>query len=108
MSLEAPFHEGEENSMLDVLPDDEVAVSDGVFDKESLQTEVCRTLALLPERERTILSMFYGIGQSEKTLEEIGARLNLSRERVRQIKEKTLKKLRLSEHNKLLKPFWGT
>lgn len=108
MSLEAPFHEGEENSMLDVLPDDEAAVSDGVFDKESLQTEVCRTLALLPERERTILSMFYGIGQSEKTLEEIGARLNLSRERVRQIKEKTLKKLRLSEHNKLLKPFWGT
>lgn len=108
MSLEAPFYEGEENSMLDVLPDEGAPVDDGVFDKESLRTEVHRTLACLPERERAILSMFYGIGQSEKTLEEIGVRLNLSRERVRQIKEKTLKKLRLGEYNKLLKPFLGT
>lgn len=107
MSLEAPFHEGEENSMLDVLPDEGKPIDDGAFEKESLRTEVYRTLARLSERERTILCMFYGIGESEKTLEEIGLKLNLSRERVRQIKEKTLKKLRLGEHNKLLKPFLG-
>lgn len=107
-SLEAPFNEGEENSMLDVLADEDTLTEGRIFDKESLETEVSRTLARLPERERTILCMFYGIGQSEKTLEEIGLHLNLSRERVRQIKEKTLKKLRLDEHNKLLKPFLGT
>ena len=106
-SLEAPFSDGDDNNMLDVLTEDKPTEGETLLDKESLKTEVCRTLARLPERERAILSMFYGIGQPERTLEEIGDRLNLSRERVRQIKEKTLKKLRLDEHNKLLKPFWG-
>ena len=106
-SLEAPFNEGDENNMLDVLSEDGQPEGESLLDKESLKTDVCRTLARLSEKERAILCMFYGIGQPEKTLEEIGIRLNLSRERVRQIKEKTLKKLRLDEHNKLLKPFWG-
>ncbi|MBR5803917.1 MAG: sigma-70 family RNA polymerase sigma factor [Bacteroidaceae bacterium] len=106
-SLEAPFNDEGENSMLDVLTEDERKMDDDQLEMESLRTEVERTLLQLPDRERTILRMFYGIGQSEKTLEEIGERLNLSRERVRQLKEKTLKKLRQDEHCKLLRPFWG-
>lgn len=107
-SIDAPFAEGEESNMLDVLADAGATVADEQFDKESLAIEVRRTLALLPERERLILSMFYGIGYPEQTLEEIGEKLGLSRERVRQIKEKTLKKLRIdASHNGLLKPFLG-
>ena len=107
-SIDAPFAEGEESNMLDVLADAGATVADEQFDKESLAIEVRRTLALLPERERLILSMFYGIDYPEQTLEEIGEKLGLSRERVRQIKEKTLKKIRVdASHNGLLKPFLG-
>lgn len=106
-SIDAPFSEGEENSLLDVLADANEAPADNVLDKESLAIEVRRTLALLPERERLILSMFYGIDQPELTLEEIGERMGLSRERVRQIKEKTIKKLRQDVHSRLLKSFLG-
>ena len=107
-SIDAPFAEGEESNMLDVLADAGATVADEQFDKESLAIEVRRTLALLPERERLILSMFYGIDYPEQTLEEIGEKLGLSRERVRQIKEKTLKKLRIdASHNGLLKSFLG-
>ena len=104
-SLDAPFSEGEENGMLDVLADDTSPQTDNLLERESLNTEIHRTLSRLTERERLILSMFYGIDQPELTLEEIGHRLKLSRERVRQIKEKTLKKLRHDAHNGLLKPF---
>lgn len=107
VSLDAPFAEGEESNMQDILPDGDTTVADERMDKESLGIEVRRTLALLPERERVILSMFYGIDQPEQTLEEIGEELGLSRERVRQIKEKTLKKLRQETFNGLLKPFLG-
>ena len=104
-SLDAPFSDGEENGMLDILADDTGPQTDNVLEKESLSIEIRRTLNCLPERERQILSMFYGIGQPEMTLEEIGNKLKLSRERVRQIKEKTLKKLRHDTHNWLLKSF---
>ena len=104
-SLDAPFSDGEENGMLDILADDTGPQTDNVLEKESLSIEIRRTLNCLPERERQILSMFYGIGQPEMTLEEIGNKLKLSRERVRQIKEKTLKKLRHDTHNRLLKSF---
>ena len=107
ISMDAPFVEGEENSLQDILTDNSSSDADGLFDVESLATEVKRTLAMLPERERKILVMFYGIGESEKSLEEIGFQLGLSRERVRQIKEKTLKKLRRDDKNKLLKSFLG-
>lgn len=106
-SLEVPFNDDDGNSMLDVLAEEEFTMRGLQLDKESLCTEVYRTLACLPERERATLCMFYGIGEPEKTLVEIGMVLNLSRERVRQIKEKTMKKLRLNEYNKLLKPFLG-
>ena len=107
ISMDAPFVEGEENTLQDILTDNSSSDADGLFDRESLATEVKRTLAMLPERERKILVMFYGIGESEKSLEEIGLQLGLSRERVRQIKEKTLKKLCRDDKNKLLKSFLG-
>lgn len=106
-SIDAPFVEGEDNNMLDVLTDVDDTKVDNALDKESLAIEIRRTLALLTERERIVLSMFYGIGQPERSLEEIGDYLSLSRERVRQIKEKTIKKLRQDAHNRLLKSFLG-
>ena len=107
LSLDAPFVETEENTLQDVLTDEENTEADVQLDHESLSTEIHRTLALLPEREREILKMFYGIDRPEMTLEEIGMRFGLSRERVRQIKEKTLKKLRHTSYNGLLKTFLG-
>ena len=107
LSLDAPFVETEENTLQDVLTDEENTEADVLLDRESLSTEIHRTLALLPEREREILKMFYGIDRPEMTLEEIGMRFGLSRERVRQIKEKTLKKLRHTSYNGLLKTFLG-
>ncbi len=107
LSLDAPFTDAEENSLQDVLADETDIEADKLLDQESLATEIHRTLALLPEREREILKMFYGINRPEMALEEIGAHFGLSRERVRQIKEKTLKKLRHAGYNGLLKPFLG-
>ena len=107
LSLDAPFADSEDNGLLDTLADDTVPSADTVLTRESLATEIGRTLARLPEREREILKMFYGINRPEMTLEEIGLRFGLSRERVRQIKEKTLKKLRNDAHNRLLKQFLG-
>lgn len=105
LSIDAPFADGEENSLQDVLYDDKQVQAEEWLDGESLATEVKRTLGQLTEREREILKMFYGIGTPETSLEEIGLRLGLSRERVRQIKEKTLKKLRKDSRNKLLRGF---
>ena len=108
VSIDAPFSEDEEDSMVDILSDNETPNTDENLDHESLGTDIRRMLAQLTERERRILSMFYGIDEPEQPLEEIGNKLGLSRERVRQIKEKTLKRLRHDPRNKLLKPFLGT
>ncbi len=105
ISMDAPFAEGEENNLLDIIPSDNSSEVEGGLDKESLATEIRRTLQQLPEREREIIQLFYGIDRPETTLEEIGLRFGLSRERVRQLKEKTIKKLRLNPKNNLLKPF---
>lgn len=106
-SIDAPFSDGEENTMADILTDNEEAESTRTLDNESLAIEIRRMLAQLNERERKVLSMFYGIDQPEQPLEEIGHKLGLSRERVRQIKEKTLKKLRHDQRNRMLRPFLG-
>lgn len=105
LSMDAPFAEGEENSLQDVLSDNEQLQADNWLDAESLATEMDRALQTLPEKEREILKMFYGISCQEKSLEEIGLRMGLSRERVRQIKEKALKKMRQDFRNKLLRPY---
>lgn len=94
ISVDAPFVEGEDNSLLDVLPNDDSPMADATLNRESLSKEVDLALKQLYEREREILKMFFGIGCQEMTLEEIGAKFDLTRERVRQIKEKAIRRLK--------------
>ena len=108
ISVDAPFVEGEDNSLLDVLVNDDSPVADSTLINESLNKEIDRALeSMLQEREREIIKMFFGIGVQEMTLEEIGDKFGLTRERVRQIKEKAIRKLRNNSKNKLLKVYLG-
>ncbi len=108
ISVDAPFVEGEDNSLLDVLVNDDSPMADNTLMNESLSREIDRALdSLLAEREREIIKMFFGIGQQEMTLEEIGDKFGLTRERVRQIKEKAIRRLRNNSKNKLLKVYLG-
>lgn len=106
ISVDAPFADGDENSLLDVLINDDTPTPDRVLNQESLSKEVDRALQQLDERERNIVKMFFGIGGQEMTLEEIGAKYDLTRERVRQIKEKAIRKLK-SQKSRLLKSYLG-
>ena len=106
ISVDAPFVEGEDNSLLDVLTNDDTPSTDATLNQESLAREVDRVLHQLHEREREIVKMFFGIGCQEMTLEEIGAKFDLTRERVRQIKEKAINKLKGSRST-LLKAYLG-
>ena len=94
VSVDAPFQDGEDNILLDVLPNTDSPMADASVNQESLSTEVNRVLEQLSHREREIVKSFYGIGCQEMTLEEIGAKFDLSRERVRQIKEKAIRRLK--------------
>jgi RNA polymerase primary sigma factor len=107
ISVDAPFVEGEDNSLLDVLVNNDSPMADRSLVNESLSKEIDRALDTLSEREKEIIRMFFGIGEQEKTLEEIGDKFNLTRERVRQIKEKAIRRLRSSSRSKLLKTFLG-
>ena len=107
ISVDAPFVEGEDNSLLDVLVNDDSPVADKTLINESLSTQVERALATLTERERDIIRLFFGINCQEMTLEEIGEKFGLTRERVRQIKEKAIRRLRHSSRSKLLKTYLG-
>jgi RNA polymerase primary sigma factor len=102
ISVDAPFVEGEDNSLLDVLVNNDSPMADRSLVNESLSKEIDRALDTLSEREKEIIRMFFGIGEQEKTLEEIGDKFNLTRERVRQIKEKAIRRLRTGSRNKLL------
>ncbi len=106
ISVDAPFVEGEDNSLLDVLSNDDSPSADASLNQESLSREVERALRQLHEREREILKMFFGIGCQEMTLEEIGAKFDLTRERVRQIKEKAIRRLK-GPRSKHLKAYLG-
>ncbi len=106
ISVDAPFVEGEDNSLLDVIPNDDSPMADSTLNQESLSKEVDRALRQLYDREREILKMFFGIGCQEMTLEEIGAKFDLTRERVRQIKEKAIRRLK-GQKSKLLKSYLG-
>jgi RNA polymerase primary sigma factor len=105
-SIDAPFVDGEENSLLDVLVNDDSPMADARLNQESLAREVDRALQQLQDRERDILKMFFGIGCQEMTLEEIGAKFDLTRERVRQIKEKAIRRLK-GQKSRLLKSYLG-
>ncbi len=106
VSVDAPFVDGEDNSLLDVLPNTDSPMADSTLNQESLSKEVNRALDQLSARERDILKMFFGIGCQEMTLEEIGAKFDLTRERVRQIKEKAIRRLK-GQKSKLLKAYLG-
>ncbi len=107
ISVDAPFTDGEENSLLDVLINNDSPNADKTLLNESLGKEIERSLSTLTERERDIVRYFFGIGVQDMTLEEIGDRFGLTRERVRQIKEKAIRRLRHASRSSLLKSYLG-
>ena len=107
ISVDAPFVEGEDNTLLDVIVNDDSPMADKTLVNESLSREIDRALSTLSEREKQIVEMFFGINHQEMTLEEIGDKFNLTRERVRQIKEKAIRRLRNNSKSKLLKSYLG-
>jgi RNA polymerase primary sigma factor len=107
VSVDAPFVDGEDNSLLDVLVNNDSTNADRALMMESLGKEIQRALATLTERETDIIIQFFGIGCQEMTLEEIAERFGLTRERVRQIKEKAIRRLRHTSRSKLLKTYLG-
>lgn len=107
VSMDAPIADGEDSSMIDFLAGDS-SNTDRELAIESLKAEVSRILKLLNDKEQKVLRAFFGIdGSPEMTLDEIGEKYNLTRERVRQIKEKALRRLRHNTKNKLLKSYLG-
>lgn len=107
ISVDAPFVDGEDNSLLDVMANENSPMADSSLVEESLRAEIQNALNVLNERERNVIEASYGINRPELTLEEIGAKFGLTRERVRQIKEKAIRKLRSCSKNKILKTFLG-
>ncbi|HJX71110.1 MAG TPA: sigma-70 family RNA polymerase sigma factor [Bacteroidales bacterium] len=107
VSVDAPFQEGDENSLLDILINSDSPKADNKLISESLMKEIERALSTLTDRERDIIRYFFGINCQEMTLEEIGEQFGLTRERVRQIKEKAIRRLRHTSRSKLLKPYLG-
>jgi len=107
VSVDAPFADGDEGSLLDVLVNDSSPMADRQLVIESLQAEIKQALKMLNERERNVIEAFFGINGPELTLEEIGEKYGLTRERVRQIKEKAIRRLREGTKNKMLKAYLG-
>ena len=104
-SIDAPFVQGEEGSLIDVLADADAVKADSGLMNESLHKEIERALSTLTERERTILKLSFGIRVQEMSLEEIGDKFGLTRERVRPIREKAIRRLRNSSSSNILKPY---
>lgn len=108
VSLQAPFVQGEENGLIDVLEDESEETPDSALLVDSLKKEVQRALATLTEREAEVVALYYGLNDGPAlTLEEIAERFDLTRERVRQIKEKATRRLRHSSRSKSLKAYLG-
>ena len=108
VSMDAPFVQGEENSLLDVLENDSQETPDSGLMNDSLRREVQRALSTLTQREADVITLYFGLnGEHAMTLEEIGEKFNLTRERVRQIKEKAIRRLRHTSRSKALKPYLG-
>ncbi len=106
LSLDAPFQEGEDNRLLDVLEDEVQAPPDEDLFDEALQKEVVKALSTLTDREAEVIRLYFGIGREKPmTLEQIGTRFGLTRERVRQIKEKAIRRLRHSSRSRALSPY---
>lgn len=108
VSMDAPFVQGEENSLLDVLTNEGEVTPDSELISDSLRKEVQRALSTLTQREADVVTFYFGLnGEHSLTLEEIGEKFNLTRERVRQIKEKAIRRLRHTSKSKALKPYLG-
>lgn len=108
MSIDAPFVNGEDSKLSDVMPDNSEPLPDHQFNAESLRHDLDEVLATLELREREIIKLYYGLGEEKSlTLEEIGDKYNLTRERVRQIKEKAIRKLKHVSKHKNLKAYLG-
>jgi RNA polymerase primary sigma factor len=109
VSMDSPLSDGEENTLMDVLENPNAESTDGELDhNQSLQTEISRSLKTLTERQQEVIRFFFGIGVDHPlSLEDIGERFNLTRERVRQIKDKAISKLKTSSRCKLLKGYLG-
>lgn len=109
VSMDAPFQDGEDGSLIDVLTNPNAAHTDRDVEYiQSLKTEIERSLVTLTERQRDVLKMFFGIGiEQPASLEDIAMKFSLTRERVRQIKDKAINKLRNTSRSKLLKTYLG-
>ncbi|MEH0157759.1 sigma-70 family RNA polymerase sigma factor [Limibacter armeniacum] len=108
VSMDAPFVQGEENNLYDVLENDTEEKPDAELMNDSLRREVQRALSTLTKREADVITLYFGLnGEHSMTLEEIGEKFNLTRERVRQIKEKAIRRLRHTSRSKALKPYLG-
>jgi RNA polymerase primary sigma factor len=109
VSMDSPLSDGEENTLIDVLINNNADSADKqILFNDSLKKEIARSLTMLTERQKEVICLFYGIGVDQPmSLEDIGARFNLTRERVRQIKDKSLSKLRTASRSHLLKEYMG-
>jgi len=108
LSMDAPFAQGEDNRLLDVIQDERTPLPDYSLIKESLSKEVERALGTLTEREAEVIRLYFGLGREHSlTLEEIGEKFQLTRERVRQIKEKAIRRLRHASRSKQLRAYLG-
>ena len=105
VSVDAPFAEGEDNSLLDVMSNADTPNTDHTLVSESLAMDIERALSGLTERERNVVKLFFGIGTQAMTLDEIADRFGLTRERVRQVKEKALRQLRKPSRCEMLKGY---
>lgn len=107
LSMDAPFNDNEDGTLLDVMPNEDSQAADDKLYDESLRHEINRALGALNEREKLIIQLFYGLNGKPWKLEDISEELDLTRERVRQIKERAIRKLRHTSRNRLLKSFLG-
>lgn len=108
VSMDAPFSQGEENRLIDILPDDNQSAPDEVLMNDSLKSEINRVLSTLNDREAEVLKLYFGLYEDHSyTLEEIGEKFNLTRERVRQIKEKAIRRIRHASRSRNLRIYLG-
>jgi len=107
VSMDAPISEGEDGNMLDFMTSSDTPSTDNELVMQSLREEVERILQLLTDKEQQVVRAFFGIGEPEMTLDEIGNKYKLTRERVRQIKEKAIRRIRHNTKNKLLRSYLG-
>ncbi len=107
LSVDAPFVQGEDNRLLDILPNEQQPPPDSELIRESLKVEVQQVLTTLSQREAEVIKLYFGLDSQCLTLEEIGEKFNLTRERVRQIKEKAIRRLRHASRSKALRSYLG-